>query len=754
MNHARTGRSGAKTNRMPRWRLTRWCSAVLPGIAAMLVLMAPAAAETSEAGEKIGLVLSGGGARGLAHIGVLHVLEEEGIRPDVITGTSMGAIIGALYASGYRAAEIEQIARDMNWLDTFTDASPRHHQPYTLRQLEAGLSTDLRLSVTREGISFPRGAIQGQKLGLVLDHLFIRDGRPLTFEQLPISFAAVAADLETGEAVVLDRGEVATAVRASMSIPGALEPVELDGRMLVDGGIVDNMPVSLAREMGADRIIAVDVGAPLLSRDEIRSVFSVAQQTSGFLVRLNTLEQRDSLTAEDTLVVPQLDGLSSLAFNQAESLMSAGLDAANDVYSTQTTLAGERDSADVPQDSGRPIVSFIDITNNSVVADAVVLGLLHQRVGHALDRARLDQDVSRLYGLDYFSQVRYRVVTDARGTGLEIICQGRQSGNTWLKLGMELASDFRGNSDFSVGASLRAAGLNRLGGTAFSRFEVGTDSEIEFRFLQPLDHRLRYFVEPALGYRTRIYDIYLSGLQDEPFARYQTVGRWSSLALGRLLWGEVAEVRAGVFRERGELDFRAGLNAGEDDYDDGYYFAALGWDSLDDLGFPASGVRTTLRQERRDPNLRAEERFERTKFAGTLALSRGHTTLLLEGRAEVSSVDSYSGIDVSWIGGFLELSGLPPRSRFGPHKALVRGVMYRRMDQQGALPLGLPVYLGGSVEKGNVWFDRDEISWDSAISAGSLFVGARTFFGPAFLAYGATSEGDYSVSLFLGQRFR
>ncbi|MGB3623674.1 MAG: patatin-like phospholipase family protein, partial [Ketobacter sp.] len=196
---------------------------------------------------KIGLVLSGGGARGLAHVGVIRVLESQGIKPDIITGTSMGSIVGALYATGRSAEEIDRLARNMNWRDALSDASPRRHQPYPFRQLEAGMTADFRMSISPNGITFPRGVIEGQHLEQVLGELFEQQGRALTFEQLPIQFAAVAADLETGEQVVLDSGDVTSAIRASMSIPGALAPVQRDGRLLVDGGIANNMPVDLAR---------------------------------------------------------------------------------------------------------------------------------------------------------------------------------------------------------------------------------------------------------------------------------------------------------------------------------------------------------------------------------------------------------------------------------------------------------------------------------------------------------------------------
>ncbi|MBK9132503.1 MAG: patatin-like phospholipase family protein [Gammaproteobacteria bacterium] len=709
-------------------------------------------------GARVGLVLSGGGARGLAHVGVIRVLESQGIRPAIITGTSMGSIIGALYATGRSADEIERLARGMDWRQALSDASPRRYQPYTFRELEAGMTADFRMSITRAGIAFPRGVIEGQHLEQLLDQMFEERGEPLQFSQLPLRFAAVAADLETGEQVVIDRGDVASAVRASMSVPGAIAPVERDGRLLVDGGIANNMPVDVARAMGADFIIAVDVSAPLRKRDELNSVFTVANQTMGFLVRLNTVRQRENMRQGDVLIVPDLQGYSSTAFDQADGIIRAGIDAAVAALGVTGDVSVEGGATEPDRARHEPVIGFIRVVNNSPVSDNVVRSLIRQPLGQPLDRVLIENDITRLYGLDYFSLVRYRIVERDGAKGIEVRCVARESGNNWLKLGLELQDDFRGNSQFGLSASLRSAGLNRYGGTAFTRIQLGTTPEVELRFLQPLDPGLRYFIEPAAGYAADAFDLYVDDLQEQPLSRYRKSDRWIALSVGRLLWREVAEIRLGAVREYGTLDFLSGLdvvNQGSDQsYQDGFYFVRIGWDSLDDLGFPSEGARWSVTREAHDSGLGADEDFGRVLTDFTLAVTSGRNTYLLEGDTAISDSDEADFVDIPFIGGFLELSGLPPRSRFGRHRALLRGILYRRLDQDGPLPLGVPVYLGLSLERGNVWLDRDNISWSDAIGAGSVFIGARTPLGPAYLSYGATEEGDRSLSIFLGQRFR
>ena len=742
-------------------RLPIWVQAILLLVALMAEVQG---AEPNQVvipkDARVGLVLSGGGARGLAHVGVIRVLEAQGIRPHIVTGTSMGSIIGALYASGRSVEEIDTIARNMDWRTALSDASPRRDQPYYYRQLEEGMTTDLRMSISAGGISFPRGAIEGQHLDRVLGDLFSREGVALTFDQLPHQFAAVASDLETGNEVVLDSGVVADAVRASMSIPGAIAPVVLEGHLLVDGGIANNMPVDLARRMGADYIIAVDVSAPLRKGAEIKSLFDVANQTSGVLVQRNTLRQRQNLKPGELLIVPEMEGLSSAAFDSADEIISAGYEAALVAFNMNEEQAElKTEESMFSRATQLPIIDFIEVKNDSPVGDEVIRGMVRQPLGQSLDRELLEKDISRLYGLDYFSVVRYQVTSEAGQRGLVIDAIARETGNSWLKLGLELSDDFRGGSVVGLSSSLRISGLNRYGGTAFTRLQLGTLPEFELRFLQPLDAQLRYFVEPSVGYASEQIDIYFDDLQDQPFSSYQKNERWGSVAMGRLLWDEQAEIRFGVTRQRGQLDFRGGIDilaadSSSGSYDDGFYFARLGWDSLDDLGFPTEGMRWSWTHEQHSKGIGASGNFNRELVDFTFSYSYGGSTLLLEGDAAISDDDDEEFADIPFIGGFLELSGLPPRSRFGRHRALLRTVFYHRLDEDGPLPIGVPVYLGASLEKGNVWLSRDDIGWAEAISAGSVFLGARTPIGPAYLSFGLTEDGDSSLAFYLGQRFR
>src|SRR5687768_1300675 len=220
-----------------------------------LPMAAPAVAVDDPHRPRVGLVLSGGGARGAAHVGVLKVIDEMRIPIDAIAGTSMGAVVGGLYASGMPVTEIDKLLRSVNWEDAFRDRPPREELGFRRKQDDREFLVRYAMGVTNKGFVLPRGLVQGQKLEQVLRRASLPVAAIQRFDSLPIPFRAVATDLETGEAVIMDSGDLVTAMRASMSAPGVFAPAERDGRLLVDGGLVENLPVEIARSMHVDVLI-------------------------------------------------------------------------------------------------------------------------------------------------------------------------------------------------------------------------------------------------------------------------------------------------------------------------------------------------------------------------------------------------------------------------------------------------------------------------------------------------------------------
>lgn len=711
--------------------------------------------------ERIGLVLSGGGARGLAHVGVLQALEERNIKVDAIAGTSMGAIVGALYAAGRDALDVEQVARTTDWAYAFNDKTPRTDTPYIYRQLDSGLAADYRININQGRVVVPRGILQGLYLSQLLDSLFAPFDETGRFDDLPIPYRAVAADLVTGNPVVLDNGRLSTAVRASMSIPGLMEPVEWEDKLLVDGGIANNMPVSVLQEMGLDRLIVVDVGSPLRAAENIENLADVIEQLSGLMVRGNTEDQAALVTASDVLISPELDTVANTSFDAVDEAIAAGYAAANAAleqhpYWRNFPVVREHSAVDLDKTPAMPVVEFIEIKTNGAVKKRVLRNRLRQQLGEPLDTVQLHEDISAMYGLDHFKLIRYYIEEKDGKKGLLLDVDQRKGGTSFFRLGMSVSDDFRGNGEFGLGASMRMAGLNRLGGTAFIRGDIGTRPRLEASFVQPLDEQMNYFVEPRILYRAEHIDLYDREIQSKALARYRRTERQVGLSLGRQVYRQRGEIRASVMRQRGDIDFVAGQNTDEslNSYDGGYYSVSAGWDTLDDLAFPRTGTRWHLEWQWHRKSLSAQKDFQRYEADATFARSWQRYTFMLEGDVAVSDDNHTDFSTVVPIGGFLALSGMAPNSRWGQHRALIRTVVLARLGEQSILPVALPLYAGMSLEKGNTWNKHSEIKWSEGVAAGSVFLGAKTFLGPAYLSFGINEGGDTAVNLFLGQLFR
>ncbi len=393
----------------------------------MPVALAGEARKEEATRPKIGLVLSGGGARGGAHIGVLKALEELHIPIDYIAGTSMGAIIGAFYAAGYSPQEIEKFVSETQWKDAFSDQPDRAAITMRKKQLDADFLISHRLGFNGGELKLPLGFFEGQKLDLIFQRAFLRVDEIQDFDDLRIPFRAVATNLVTGTEVVLGSGSLATAVRASMSIPAVFAPVIMDDMMLVDGGMANNLPISVVREMGADIVIAVDISSPLLARDELDSLLTVTEQLTNFLTRRNTERQLATLGPQDILLVPELGDFGSTDFNNLLDIVPAGYASVmqKQVALLALSLPAEDTSARLAEfhaaENASYIVHFIDVNNASILNDEIIRSRLDIELGKPLDFDKLESSISHIYSIDVFQSVNYELVTnDAGETGLEI----------------------------------------------------------------------------------------------------------------------------------------------------------------------------------------------------------------------------------------------------------------------------------------------------------------------------------------------
>ena len=702
---------------------------------------------------RIGLVLGGGGARGAAHIGVLKELERHRIPIDAIAGTSMGAVVGGLYASGKSPAELEAIVASLDWVDALSDEPPRRDLSFRRKQDDAKYPINLELGLRDGELLLPMGVVQGQKLDLILRDLTIDVSHVSDFDDLPVPFRAIATDIEKGEAHIMDQGDLAQAIRASMSVPGIFAPTNLDGRLLVDGGIMANLPIDVMREMNVDIIIAVDVEFPLYSAEELDSAFAISEQMLTVLMRRETLRQIELLEEQDILIRPELGIFASSDFAMIMETVEPGERAARAVSIQLHEIAlGEQQYAEhiAQRATVQPVVgtlAFVRVEHDGQPASAALESRLDVKVGDPIDTDSLAEDAERLYGLNLYEQVSYRLVEEDGVTGVEFQARSKGWGPDVLQFAVSLENDFEGSTAFNVGTRLTKSEFNSLGAEWRTDVRLGTDPVLFSEFYQPLNAASRLFVAPRIDLRQSNLNAFVA---DDAIARL----RVSEAELGLDLGTEISsfgELRVGAYRGSGRARVQVGDPGIPDfEFDSGGLLARLRFDTRDDAQFPRSGLRADLTWNESLPGLGADERFGTVaaEFDGTW--SRGKNSWQV-GLGYATTVDSKNSIqDYFSLGGFLRLSGLDRGEFSGPHAALAKLIYYRRVGESAGGLLDVPIYVGVSAEAGNVWQSRSDISFASAHINGSIFAGFDTLIGPVYLAAGFGEGGRANYYLFFG----
>ncbi len=718
-----------------------------------------AAAGTSGGRPRIGLVLSGGGARGAAHVGVIRALEQLHVPIDAVAGTSMGAMVGGLYAAGLSGDEIEKVFRELDWQEAIRDRAPRQDLTYRRKQDDRNVLAKGALGVhPSSGIVLPLGLVQGQKITQVLRGATARVADVRDFDALPTPFRALATDLETGDPIVLAQGDLVTVLRASMSAPGVLTPVEMDGRLLVDGGLVDNLPVDLARSMGVDRLIVVDVSFPLARRDDFDSAFDIANQMIGIMVRRGTRQSKATLRPADVLIEPDLGRMTSLDFGRVPAVMEMGRTAALATRDELTALAlpaGQYQQyvagrARASDPSLR--IAFVRPSERSRDEARRVDAVFGDLVGRKLDSPELQRRLETQYRLDQFESVDYRIVGHGQEQGIEVDLRRKSWGPTFLRLGVSVENDYEGGATANAAAQLRLTGLNSLDAELTLDGQVGEEPRLLAEFYQPLSLRNQFFVAPAFRYETQSLQVVAP--DGQRVARYRVRDTDLSLALGAELsnWGEL---RAGLRRGDGSRRLLIGdpsLPVGT--YDLGGAFVQFGYDRLDSAYFPKHGLAFRASWLADREALGADVDADVVRASWQFARSRDRYSF-------VWSMDAGSALDdvvaspqeLFTLGGLFDISGLAPDARTGTQYGIARGILYRRISRGGTGFFEFPAYLGVSVETGNVWQTRDDVDWGDLETGGSVFLGAESPFGPVYLAAGLASGGEAAFYLYLGRTF-
>jgi NTE family protein len=730
----------------------------------LLFCLGLGSAQADPARPRIGLVLSGGGARGAAHIGVLKVLEENHVPVDAIAGTSMGAVVGGLYASGLSAADIERVMTSVDWQDAFRDRPARADLNFRRKLEDQTYLVKFPLGLKSGQFRVPRGLVQGQKLSQILRGLTLPVARIDRFDDLAIPFRAVATDIVTGDRVVLDHGDLTTAMRASLSAPGVFSPVDSEGRMLVDGGLSSNLPVDVAREMGVDILIVVDCGFPLLERAKLDSVTTVSNQMLAILIRHNTAEQRKTLKDSDVLIDPALGDFSSLDFSQHAKAMRLGEEAARGQTERLAALSVPAEEfqrivdARVARRSGLPDVKFLRVEEGSERYAGAIHALFGDQVGKPVNVKKLERRVGELYGQGNLETLDYQLVQaepekgEEPGYGLSLNTRRNSWGPNYLRFGLQLQSDFNGNSSFNAAARSTMAEITKYGGEWVVDLQLGETPRVSTEFYLPVGYRSRWFVMPHGEFQIRTLPLINDA--DRILAEFQVRSTDYGLDLGREL-GNYGEIRVGAGRTVGSTRVRVGDPLlPPSDFDTDNFFSEFRYDTVDNVNFPHHGASFQLGWRNERVTSGSTDDADLFVFDQLYAHSWGRNTAILWTTGgtrldnDVDQVRSFFS-----LGGFLNMSGITPDSLVGPQFAIARGIYYRQVGRGGQGFLNVPVYIGSSIEVGNVWNTRHDISYDSARTNGSLFIGLDTLLGPVYLATGFDEGGGSAYYLFLGRTF-
>ena len=664
---------------------------------------------------KIGLVLSGGGARGVTHIGVIRVLEEMKVPIDYIAGTSMGAIIGGLYASGISPDELEKIVTSIEWNEAFQDDPSPSELSFRRKQDAADFMIDFDLGYRDGKLQTPRGLIQGQNLNMILKTLLLHTEQIRNFDDLNIPFRAVAADIENGEAVILQHGELVKAIRASMSIPGVFAPMEIDGRILVDGGIANNIPIDVVRQMGADIVIAVNIGTHLRSREDLVSPVAITAQVMTIMIQRNSMSQIATLGPDDVLIEPRLGSLGTSDFSRAKESIAIGEKEAKSMRQKLMRFAVQQRDYHIylahqrKKQQPEPRIDFVKVVNQSTISTKVIEAQIKTKPGEKLDMAALKEDINRTYGVGTFETVDFRLERKDKEAGIVIEPLEKSWGPNYLRFGLGIEDNFKGSSAYFLSARFTKTALNRLGGEWRNEVRIGESPRFYSEFYQPVDYAMNYFV--AAGFEYQAKNINAFNDDGEVVARYRVSTAQVGFDVGRQ-FGNWGEFRLGVRRERGSVKVNIGdPSLGSDNYNRGKLYSSFAYSTLDNYAFPLKGTDANMVWVYNLKDLGSDIEVQGLQIHCLKSWTWGKNTLTPALNIQTILDSDNSPIQDSFsLGGFTNLSGFAVNEISGRHTGVACLIAYRKLGSAGLGVLNTPLYVGASLETGNVWDKRSDIN--------------------------------------------
>ena len=703
---------------------------------------------------KVCLVLSGGGARGAAHVGVIEAMEKLHIPIDCIAGTSMGAIIGGLYAAGMSAQDLETQMNRPSLQADMANNPPRSRLSYRDKEDELKYLLHLEFGYANGRFFLPQGIVNGNAPGRILNVLTLALTPNQDFDKLPIPFRAVATDITDGNMVVLDHGSLADAIRASMSVPGLYAPVHLGDHLLVDGGLSRNLPIDVARKMGADVVIAVNITTVLSNSKQLTDVFSVSLQVLKLYGNQNVKDSVATLSSSDTLVEPNLGDIGATDFQRMGEAIKLGEADAEKVLAKRTDLMlSDKDYAayraryrTMPQEPAS--IDFVDVTGNGRISPELIRARFGIKPGSSWDEQQINDGLRNLYNLGYFTRVNAVLETKDGRTGLQIEVEPKPWRPNYLQFGIHIADDFEGDSTYELLGSYTVAELDSRGAEWRNQFEIGKTRLYYTEFYQPLDYRGRVFVAPNAEYLNQTFDLFQG--QDR-VAEYSTVFPHADLDLGFNV-ADVGEIRAGLLYGHVVSQPRIGdpviLPSARERLVAPRFSASF--DTLDNGNFPSSGSYAQLTGYMPRESLGGDISYTKVDatFGHAFDLGSGSLLLLAEGGSNLGTPLPF--YEQFQLGGFLSLAGERQGQLRGDRVFDGHAIYAWRA---GMLPTGFgrSWYLGFGLDAGNVWGNTNQQPGNPGMQfGGTLLLGADTVAGPLYFGIGAGKSGNRTFFLYLG----
>lgn len=741
-------------------------------VLAYLFSLSPAAATTpcdSVVGRPcIALVLGGGGARGGAHLGIIRQLEAQNIPVDIIIGTSIGAFIGGLYAAGNSPDKIEEILHRLDWGSGFRDKALRDEMPMRRKLQQDAYPMRLELGLGAKGIKLPKGLLLGQAMAELVDDAFGIQPDLGHFDQLNIPFRAIATDLTNRNVVVLMQGSLVAAVQASMSIPGVVRPAKLDGKLLVDGGVANNLPIDIAKQLGADKVIAVDIGLPAKTAEQLDSAFAITEQLTGFLVRDGVDKQLKLLGPEDVLFQPALSDIGTLSFALLSQAIEKGKLAAQAKKSDLAKLSIPADFYQQWQSMQRRdipkmlAIGEVKLENHSRLSDALLLQRLGAAPGETYSNEQISKGIRQIYGLDTFERVSHQITQNEKNeTTLLINAEEKNWGPGYVNFRFNLDDDFNTNQHVQLAVSYTYTNLSPLGAEWHSELAVGTDklfsSELYWPILsastfisgQVKHHSESLTVQDQQG--TSLGDFF----REEDLLNVNLGWNISDQWIATMGWTDkngkylLPTLLASTY-DSSELNFtRKGPTLG------------LIWDSLNDNSFPSRGMQFKANwQWLKDDFLDIHSNSDNRSLSAIVATQwQQH---LFKAHWRYDTYQSEGGdiaLEQYSLGGLFNLSGYPKNFLFGPDVRFASLIYMYKLHENKFSMFKSPFFMGTSIERGrvkdNIWQDSTQSAeW---IWAGSVFLGWDSVIGPIYLGYGQAEalyrDKAYQFYLSIGQPY-